>query len=190
MTITVRPYTPGDAEAVRSICVSCAPHRIRTETKRLYLFKTACDYYLDCEPEKCLVAIRTDEEGRETVIGYAFAAVDCESYAKRMVDRYIPKLKEYGKMNAHFAKMDVMEYVQFANFFPAHIRLCVLPSERGQGAEEKLLQEEIILIKNYSGKGAVILVSKKDSAMGEILLKNGFSFVRKSGQSDAYGFDF
>ena len=131
MAITVRPYTEADRDAVRLICVATAEHRVRSESRRLFVLKTSCDYYLECEPETCFVAVRTAEDGTEKVVGYVLCAADCETYAQRYLNKYIPKLQEYSKLNARVARADVMVYGQFAAFFPAHLRLAVLPEARG-----------------------------------------------------------
>lgn len=190
MEIIVRPYTEKDAEAVHSICMATAAHRVRNESGRLFLFKTSCDYYIDCEPENCFVASRRSEDGTQKVIGYALCALDCERYAKRFIDKYLPKIKEYSKLNAHVAKADVAIYGQFANFFPSHMRLAVLPDDRRQGAGEKLVEAVCAHLSARKSKGVVIIADKKNKAAQPFAEHCGFSFLRTVGSGLAYGMDF
>ena len=133
MTYEIRPFEEKDRRAVRELCLDTQERAPRTEARRLFLCLTKCDYYLDCEPENCFVAVTQGEDGTQQVIGYILCAADCETYARRYMDKYMPKIKTYGKMNAYFARTDVMVYGRFAAFFPAHIRVAVLPSARRQG---------------------------------------------------------
>lgn len=190
MEIIVRPYLENDLDAVHNICMATAVHRVRNESGRLFLFKTSCDYYLDCEPENCFVAVRREEDGTEKVIGYALCAADCERYARRFVDKYIPKIKEYSKLNAHVAKTDVLIYGQFAGFFPSHMRLAVLPEMRRQGAGTLLVQAVCSHLSEQRSKGVLIIAEKKNKAAEAFAKSCNFSRLREVGSGIAYGIDF
>ena len=188
MAISVRPYSQADHDAVRLICAATAEHRARSESRRLFLFKTACDYYLECEPENCFVAVDTAEAG-EKVVGYVLCAADCETYARRYMDKYIPKLKEYSKLNARVARADVMMVGQFANFFPAHLRIAVLPEYRRRGAGKALVDTLRSHLRQRRSKGIVVILNKKNDAAEAFFKACGFSFLRRIGSVNAYGFD-
>ena len=189
MAITVRPYTETDRDAVHLICVTTAPHRVRSETRRFFVLKTMCDYYLDCEPENCFVAVSTAEDGSEKIVGYVLCAADCETYAQRYLNKYIPKLKEYSKLNARVARADVMLVGQFAAFFPAHLRLAVLPEARGGEAGELLVQELVAHLTAQRCKGVCVILNKKNAEGGDFFKRCGFSYLRQISSYMAYGLD-
>ena len=190
MEITVRPYTETDRDAVRLICVATAQHRVRSETRRFFVLKTSCDYYLECEPENCFVAVRTQEDGSEKVVGYILCAADCETYARRYLQKYIPKIKEYSKLHARVARGDVMMAGQFAAFFPAHLRLAVLPEDRGKGVGTALVEALTAHLQENRSKGVVVILNKKNSAAQEFFKARGFSPLQPIGSGFAYGLDF
>ena len=189
MAAEIRPYAGRDREAVRSICMTTAQPQPRSESKRFYLFQTACDYYLDCEPENCFVAEETDENGEKRIVGYLLCAADCEDYARRFKEKYMPKLKQYGKLNAYFARTDVMLFGQFAAFFPAHIRISVLPAWRRQGIGRALVEAIQPHLAAQRGKGIVAVVTKRNTAAKAFFAACGFSVIRDFGGGTAYGLD-
>lgn len=189
MAITVRHYTEADREAVRGICVKTAQQRVRSESRRLFVLKTGCDYYLDCEPENCFVAVEADEDGAEQIVGYILCAADCETYARRYLEKYIPKLKEYSKLNARVARADVMVVGQFAAFFPAHLRLAVLPQARESEAGEMLVRALVEHLTAQRSKGVVVILNKKNTEAGNFFEQCGFSFLRRISNCMAYGMD-
>ena len=190
MEIIVRSYLEKDLEAVHNICMATARHRVRNESGRLFLFKTSCDYYVECEPENCFVAVCRGEDGTEKVIGYALCAMDCERYARRFMEKYVPKIKAYSKLNAHIAKTDVLIYGQFASFFPSHMRLAVLPDARRQGAGTLLVQAVCAHLSEQKSKGVLIIAEKKNKTADAFAKSCNFSRLREVGSGTAYGMDF
>ena len=189
MAIDIRPYTAGDREAVRSVCMTTAQPQPRTEAKRFYLYQTACDYYLDCEPENCFVAEETAQDGTKRVVGYLLCAADCEDYARRFKDKYMPTLKQYSKVSAYFARTDVLLFGQFAAFFPAHIRIAVLPSYRRQGVGRALIDALKPHLLSQRGKGILAIVTKRNTQAKAFFAACGFSVLRDFGGGTAYGID-
>lgn len=189
METIIRPYSEKDREAVRSVCMATAQPQPRTESKRFYLYQTSCDYYLDCEPENCFVAEQTGENGEKAIVGYLLCAADCEVFAKRFMDKYVPKLKKYSKVNAYFARTDVLLYGQFAAFFPAHIRLSVLPKARRQGIGRALIQAIRPVLEAQRGKGILAVVPKRNAAGKAFFKACGFSVIREFGGGTAFGMD-
>lgn len=190
MDYTVRPYTEADRDAVHLVCMATAEHRVRSETRRLFLLRTTCDYYIDNEPENCFVAEKTLDDGSHRVVGYILCAADCETYAKRVRDRIMPQLQQYSKMYARAARTDVLMYGQFAMFFPAHLRLAVMPEDRGQGVGTALVQALTAHLRDNRSKGVVVILNKKNNAARAFFSQRGFSALRAIGSGFAYGLDF
>ena len=189
MAMTIRQYAEKDRETVRSICMTTAQPQPRTEAKRFYLYQTACDYYLDCEPENCFVAEETADDGTAQVVGYLLCAADCEAFARRFKDKYMPKLKQYSKVNAYFARTDILLYGQYAAFFPAHMRIAVLPAFRRQGIGRALLDALTAQLTAQKGKGILAVVPKKNITAKSFFSGCGFSLLRDFGGGTVYGLD-
>ena len=190
MDYTVRPYTESDRDAVHLVCMATAEHRVRSESRRLFVLRTTCDYYLDNEPENCFVAEQTLEDGTKRVAGYILCAAECETYARRFRDRILPKVKEYSKMYARLARTDVLIYGRFAMFFPAHLRLAVLPDDRRRGVGTALVQALTAHLRAHRSKGVVVILNKKNIAAQAFFKKCGFSALQPIGNGFAYGLDF
>ncbi|MBQ3150113.1 MAG: GNAT family N-acetyltransferase [Clostridia bacterium] len=190
MSIIIRPYENKDFDDVRLICVATASFRTRSEARRMFLLKLYCDYYLECEPENCYVAVDTDDEGNEKVVGYTLCAIDCESYAKRFFEKYLPKIKEYSKFNAYFARTEVLLYGKFASFFPAHMHIDILPAYQRQGIGTRLVDNIKEHLKSRGIKGVMLVAGKKNVGAKSFYLKNGFSFLESVGGNSIFGFDF
>lgn len=189
MTYSIRPFAEKDRRAVREICLDSALRKPRTEARRLYLFLTTCDYYLDCEPENCFVAEAEDADGTRTIVGYILCAEDCETFARRYMDKYMPRLKQYGKLTAYSARTDIMVVGRFAAFFPAHIRLAVVPSAQRQGVGAALVQTLREHLSARKGKGILAIVEKRNSAAMQFFPAVGFSVLQTFGAGVAFGMD-
>lgn len=190
MSLIVRPYSAKDLDAVHQLCVMTAPHRIRSESRRLFLFKSSCDYYLDCEPENCFIAVQTAEDGTEKAVGCVLCAEDCEKYAKRFMDKYVPKIKEYSKLNAYIARTDVLMFGKFATFFPSHIRLNVLPEADAGETYTALLDTVRAHLTEKHSKGMLVISDKKNKTSAAFYETYGFSRLGDVGSGTAYGMDF
>lgn len=184
MEFTIRPYTEKDREEVRGICERSSAHRVRTEQRRLFLRKMQCDYYLDCEPEHCFVA----SDG-EKLVGCILCSSDCELFARRYLDKYIPKLKEYSKVQAFLARGEVLHYSEHANFFPAHFRLFVLPECRRQGVGTALTERLCAHLSDLHIKGILAFAPRKSEAAPALAKKCGFSALRDKGDTIPWGMD-
>jgi hypothetical protein len=78
--VTIRPFQPGDRARVREICRASNPFEDEEVIPTLF-----ADYYMDCEPELCMVA-----EADGHVIGYALGGTG--SKMKRWLRRVLPGL--------------------------------------------------------------------------------------------------
>lgn len=190
VSVIIRPYENKDFDDVRLICVATASFRVRNESKRMFLLKMYCDYYIECEPENCFVAVDVDAEGNEKVVGYTLCAIDCEAYAKRFFDKYLPKIKSYSKFNAYFARTEVLLYGKFASFFPAHMHIDILPAYQKQGIGTKLIDTLKEHLREKGVKGVMLIAGKKNDGAKIFYKKNDFSFIENIAGNTVFGFDF
>lgn len=190
MSISVRPYEAKDYDQVRLICIATSDIRVRSETKRVYVLKMFCDYYIEAEPKNCFVAVDSDEEsGIEKVIGYILCASDCENYAKNFIKNYLPKIKETGRLNGFSARSQVFLYSRYAAFFPAHLHIDILPDYQRQGIGGMLTDTLLTHLREMKVKGLMLVVGKKNEKGCSFYRKFGFSEVGKVGPGIVFGID-
>ena len=190
MGIYVRPYEAKDYDRVRLICIATSDIRVRNETKRAFLLKMYCDYYIEAEPKNCFVAVDKDEEsGDEKAVGYILCAADCESYAKNFIKNYIPKIKETGRLNGFSARSQVFLYSRYAAFFPAHLHIDVLPDYQRLGIGSMLTDTLLEHLRGMKVKGVMLVVGKKNVKGCSFYRKYGFSEVGRVGPGIVFGMD-
>ena len=88
--VIVRPFAPGDREAIRKICRETGlkgdPTRLFFEDEEI-LPLLYVDYYLDYEPDACFVA-----EAGNRVVGYQIGSLDARRRRRIMLTRVYPRL--------------------------------------------------------------------------------------------------
>jgi len=88
--VIVRPFAPGDREAIRKICRETGlkgdPTRLFFEDEEV-LPLLYVDYYLDHEPDACFVA---ESAGR--VVGYQIGSLDARRRRRIMLIRVYPRV--------------------------------------------------------------------------------------------------
>ncbi len=190
MSVSVRPYEARDYDQVRLICIALAGKSIRSETRRTYILKMYCDYYIEKEPSNCFVAVDNDEEsGEEKVVGYILCAADCENYAKNFIKNYVPKIKETGRLSGFTARSEVFLYSRYAAFFPAHLHIDILPAYQRQGLGHALVNTLLEHLRGMKVKGVMLVVGRKNEKGKSFYRKFGFSEVAKVGPGIVFGID-
>ena len=97
---TIRPYRPGDREAIRDICRRTA-YRNRGSQSIFEDGEVFADYwtkyYTDLEPESCLVV---EEDGK--VVGYLLGCIDSRRFVRSMAQTILPRLllRMFGRLLA------------------------------------------------------------------------------------------
>ena len=190
MSISVRPYEAKDYDQVRLICIATSDTKVRSETKRTFILKMYCDYYIESEPKNCFVAVDIDEEsGEEKVVGYILCAADCENYARNFLKNYLPKIKETGRLNGFSARSEVFLYSRHAAFFPAHLHIDILPAYQRQGIGHMLVDTLLEHLRGMKVKGVMLVAGKKNVKGCSFYKKYGFSEVGNVGPGIVFGID-
>ncbi len=145
---SIRPYRPGDREALRAICCDTGflgrPVDELFEDRELFAdFQTA--YYTDAEPESAWVM---EEDGR--VVGYLIACLD-EARHRAFMRRRMPGmlLRAAGRWLTGRYNRATRRYLRWLLFRgwretprrpadAAHFHFNLLPSARGAGATKAL----------------------------------------------------
>lgn len=190
ISVFIRPYEARDYDRVRLICIATSDTKIRSESKRTFILKMYCDYYIESEPKNCFVAVDGGADGaEEQVVGYILCAADCESYAKNFLKNYVPKIKATGRLNGFTARSEVFLYSRYAAFFPAHLHIDVLPAYQRLGIGKMLTDTLLEHLREMKIKGVMLVVGKKNVKGRSFYYKYGFSEVGKAGPGVVFGID-
>lgn len=125
----IRPYTPKDFDEVRSLCVVSSGLRSRSEMRRMALLKSTCDYYLECEPQCCFVAVGDSGAIEASIL----CSENFDRYVNRFKETYLPAVEKYGKSATFTAKSNIYAMGRYATYYPAHFRIDILPTCANQG---------------------------------------------------------
>jgi ribosomal protein S18 acetylase RimI-like enzyme len=182
--VVVRPYAYSDRERVREICRGGAqrgnPLKVYIEDEELVLPLIA-DYYMDYEPENCLVA---EDSGR--VVGYLLGCRDTRRYYRVLVTRILPKLicriiwKTFTFQYRKIQTYRIFGWILFRAWrelpkapldrYPAHIHLTIDRGYRGYRVARWLVEASE---KHFRGLG----VRGGHAIVIEEVGKNAFSLV-------------
>jgi len=190
VNIEIRPYERRDFDQVRLICIATADRPVRSETRRKFILKMYCDYYVETEPDNCFVAVDLDADpGGGKVVGYILCAGDYENYARNFVKNYVPKIKETGRVNMLEVRSNGYILGRNAAFFPAHLHIDILPAYQRQGIGGQLMDTLTAHLREKRVKGVMLIAGKKNVKAGSFYRKYGFSEIGNTAVGISFGLD-
>lgn len=174
----IRPYERKDYLQVQSICVCNGDFPQKDISVLLDLY---CSYYIEQEPEHCLVL--TDREN--IPVGYLYWAADFVKYEERYRKKYLYRIPEGRYLMDKLEEMKVM--LSLAEEFPAHMHMDVLHEYQGYGfgrqllskAREQLIQEGVC--------GLMLIVRAENIGARSFYEHCGFQFLGVRCGNAAYG---
>ncbi len=169
----VRPYERSDIENVRDICLKTTDMRIRTEVQRQALLNTYCNYYVECEPYNCFVAVDDDDKA----VGYILCAENYGRYENKFFQKYIPAIKKSGKFKVIVAKASAFIHKRYAGYYPAHMHIDILPEYQRQGLGTQLVDALVAHLKEKKIRGLMLAVSGKNEKGMNFYQKYGFKKI-------------
>lgn len=171
--IGIRKYQSKDKEAVRKILVETSrlPNKTETDIKLLQVLYN--DYYIECEPEHCFVAVNEEDEA----VGYIICAADYKTFFKRFMKFYMPDLKELGMKYYIQGFMDIMGHALYAKKYPAHLHINVLNVCQGQGTGTKLMDSLKNELKSNGINGLMLSCAADNDGAIRFYKRNGFKVM-------------
>lgn len=178
VVMKIRPYEKKDGLQLQTICICNSDFPKKDHSVLLDLY---CNYYIEQEPEHCLVL--TDEE--DLPAGYLYWAADFVKYEERYRKKYLHRIPEGRYL---IDKQEEMKAVlQLSKEFPAHMHMDVLPEYQGHGfgrqllskAREQLLQEGVC--------GLMLIASAENTGACSFYERCGFQFLGVLCGNAAYG---
>lgn len=165
---SIRKYHPKDANNLKRICIETASEVFQgkklTETA---LTEVYCRYYIEHEPENCFVVVDKDDEAK----GYILCAKDYETYKKVFKQNY---LKTWNLATLIMGNLSLNGLHDFAQEYPAHLHIDLLPECQGQGFGSKLVRLLIDHLKEQKIPGLMLHVGGDNDGAIRFYKRCGF----------------
>ncbi|MDO4284916.1 MAG: GNAT family N-acetyltransferase [Eubacteriales bacterium] len=178
----IREYQERDREKVRAICLATGP-----QTEELYpgirkaLCTVFCDYYIEEEPENCFVAVDEQDEAQ----GYILCAGNWSVWARRFRTEYLEKGDQPIARAMGEATIRTLE--KFAERYPAHLHIDLLPQAQGQGAGSRLIRTLEKHLCDEGVWGLCLCVAADNTGARLFYQKNGFTELLCEGKEVVMG---
>ncbi|RMG81447.1 MAG: GNAT family N-acetyltransferase [Bacteroidetes bacterium] len=148
--------------------------------------------YLQFEPELCFIA-----EVENKIAGYIIGTSNTKEFAAWMNDVWLPPLRERYKVNGNY-KTDFERWVvklinegyklsKFADEYPAHLHIDILPFGQGKGIGKKLINIFMDKLNPLNVSGVHLEVGKKNTNAIGFYEKMGFTRLADYENSIVFG---
>lgn len=171
--IGIRKYQTKDKENVRKILVETSRLPAETEKDIKLLQLLYNDYYIECEPEHCFVAVNDEDEA----VGYIICAAQYKTFFKRFMKFYMPELKELGIKYYIQGFMDIAGHALYAKKYPAHLHINVLPVCQGKGTGTDLMNALKDELKKNGINGLMLSCAADNDGAIRFYKRNGFKVM-------------
>lgn len=172
--IEVRPYRREDHDQVQRICADLAEDPMfQSEQMKQLLLTAFCNYYIEQEPQNCFVGADGD-----TVAGYILCTENSRAWAEKFPKRYVP---DWDSSPVRVFYEGIMASpLKYADRYPAHLHIDLLPEYQRQGLGTRLMDALIAHLKE-KGIGGVMLGVAKDNEKGQnFYRKYGFEVIEEA----------
>ncbi len=183
--VTIRPYLLSDYDIVRRICLETSDMNKRTEISRQIILKTYCDYYIECEPHNCFVAVNDEN----VPVGYIICSESYGEYKAKFEEKYLPTLKQFGFSAGLTARGNIIMYRMFAGYYPAHLHIDILPEYQHIGVGTRLMDTLVEHLRERDGRGLILAVGSKNKQAINFYTKYGFKEIKKTSGFKLLGFE-
>lgn len=179
--VLIRLYQEEDRKQVQSICIATGFEQALHNKQLQHMLLTAfCNYYIDYEPNNCFVAF----DGVKAA-GYILCAEDSRIWADSFQNNYISKEQDSGSNN--FYQGLLITPLKYAEEYPAHLHIDILPEYQRMGIGFKLMD---MLISHLQAKEVprLMLSVASDNIKGvRFYEKYGFTVLEKGENEIAMG---
>ncbi len=142
-----------------------------------------CDYYLENEPEFCLVAVNDD-----IPVGYILCSVDLDNYHEQMMENYLPMERKLSSSDYYNFLSEVKSEQRYVKQgYTAHIHMDVLEEYQDQGIDTQLLDAMQKKLAEMYVEGLFVVCSMKNERLRTYYEENGFDDIDYFGGSVVYG---
>lgn len=181
----VRAFLPKDRERVREICLMTSPYKKHpTERNKNAVCALYNDYYTECEPDNCFVAV----DDADTPVGYIVCSTSPDDYLMAMKNRYIliaQNNRIAASVEQAFTEFLLKKYR--AQGYTAHLHINLADEGRHQGLGTRLMAALVRRFQSKNVKGVMLICSSKNVNACRFYERCGFKLLKKFFCSCVYG---
>ncbi len=182
LMIRIRPYQPADKEDVHFICLNSEGPCTDTLEEQKFILATFCDYYIECEPQNCFVAVNNNDRP----IGYVISAVNFDAFAARFYPEYPQRILQNKRLYASAMHSADLEQ-KYKNKFPAHLHINILPEYQRKGIGSALLDHLTSHFRSRGVSGVMLSASEQNFNGQSFYRKYGFTELEKANGDISFG---
>ncbi|XP_015594300.1 protein O-GlcNAcase isoform X2 [Cephus cinctus] len=174
---TIRPYLPGDEDAVYAVCNQITGCTSSAVADRLV------GGFLTLSPELCMVV-----EDEDAIVGYALAALNIKTFNQKLAVSWIPELKAKYPLDDNINDLppNVQEAIRFLHSFvpdtpeqlcrqhPSQMLCAVLPTVQDQSVPKRLVTCVLAALRANGSFGVHMTIPSTDKESHEFYGKLGF----------------
>lgn len=179
--VTIRNYQERDEEAVKCICLGSSFGERMDEKIRDAIVEVYCRYYIEHEPENCFVAV----DGADEPKGYILCAERYDVWKQVFFESYVDGSQNPAVPMMAQGTMSAMQ--PYAQEYPAHLHIDLLPECQGQGVGTKLVEMLTGHLRRRGAAGLMLNVANDNERAIRFYGKCGFCVLGHTGQETAYG---
>lgn len=182
--MNIRPMQPGDIPTLEKICLETAAPSLQKDARArentLLLYSR---YYTRAEQDACFVA--TDEQ--DVPVGYILCAPDYNRYCKGFLSQERKEIQKLGFLRGIRATFEPRLQKPFAQEYPAHLHIDILPAYQGQGLGPRLMSALLTHLRANGVRGVYLCVGAKNTRAISFYQKQGFQLLQQMGGACCMG---
>lgn len=181
--MAIRMYEPKDYEQIINICLDTYDKEEQKTPLNQYVKQMFCLYYIEKEPENCVVV--TDEN--DVAMGYVYGASDYDSYHKNMKE-YLERIAEINDgIFIADAQVEMYNHDIYKEEYPAHLHIDIFGEFRSKGYGSAMIDTFCNNLKEKGIKGVMLIVGYDNVRAQKFYEKNGFTLLNAKKTGYAYG---
>lgn len=167
----IRKMEVRDIPAVAHICLATANESLRkTETARENTLLLYNRYYTRESMDDCFVAVNEADEA----VGYILCAPDYKAYCDGFRKNECRKIRKLGFLRGLRAYFEPHMQKKYAEKYPAHLHIDLLPEAQGQGMGTALMNTLKAHLRAKNVQGVFLCVGKDNKKALRFYKKQGF----------------
>ncbi len=182
----IRPYKETDRDAVRYICLNSDGPCDADEKGQHFLLTTYCDYYIEREGHNCFVF--ADEN--DHAVGYILCAESFPAFREAFYSDFKPRIDPTRTSEHKWAEDSIVPHAQYAEQFPAHLHIDLLPEYQGKGIGTQLMHTLFDHLQSKKCKGIMLTVFKHNTGAIRFYERYGFACIGEVAGTIVFGKQF
>lgn len=179
----VRSYEEKDKPYVQKVCLENAGGAIINADYRKFILTMFCNYYIECEPSTCFVAV----DDNDRAVGYVICAKNFDAYLKRFFKDYFPNIPLKYKPGA---LAEILAHAIYRKSYPAHLHIDISSEFQRRGLGHRLIDALTAALGEYDVRSVMLVVGSGNEQGRNFYKKYGFKEIGNLSAGIAMGTNF